>query len=126
MKRALVVDDELDICLMVTKYLQNLHFETHYALTVKEALRSVSAYSYELIFVDLNLPDGSGFDVIHHIGKVSVQSKIIVISAHDNESMKALENGANLFISKPFTIKTINEGLKVLHLIPNGFSQPSR
>lgn len=119
MKRALVVDDELDICLMVTKHLQNLHFETDYVLTVKDALQSVSDYSYELIFIDLNLPDGSGFDVILHTGKVSLQSKIVVISAHDNESMKALEIGANLFISKPFSLKTINEGLKVLHLIPD-------
>jgi DNA-binding response OmpR family regulator len=114
-RKALVVDDELDICLMVTKHLQNLHFETQYALTVKNALLSISSNSFELIFIDLNLPDGSGFDVIHHTGKVSLQSKIIVISAHDNEAIKALEEGANLFITKPFTLKTINDGIKILN-----------
>lgn len=119
MIKVLVVDDELDICLMVTKHLQLLHFETHYSLTVKDALLSIGTYAYDVIFVDLNLPDGSGFDILHHVGKVSLISKIIVISAYDNDSLKALEKGAHLFITKPFTTKIINEGLKILHLLPN-------
>ena len=65
MDRTLVVDDELDICLMVTKHLQKLQFETDYALTVRDARFKVSKSIYDFIFLDLNLTDGSGFELIH-------------------------------------------------------------
>ncbi len=119
MDRTLVVDDELDICLMVTKHLQKLQFETDYALTVKDARFKVSKSIYDFIFLDLNLTDGSGFDFIQHMKELNLNSKIIVISAHDNESKRALAMGADLFVNKPFTMKTINDALRTLNFLPN-------
>jgi len=119
MGRALVIDDELDICLMMNRHLQNLLFEPQYALTVREARLKICATPFELMFIDLNLTDGSGFDLIKYVHELNLTSKIIVISAHDSEANKALELGASLFISKPFTIKTINEALKKLKFFPN-------
>jgi len=55
MNRALVVDDELDICMMVAKHLQNLGFETQYALTVKEARLKLLSFPYDIMFMDLSL-----------------------------------------------------------------------
>jgi DNA-binding response OmpR family regulator len=117
MMRALVVDDELDICMMVSTHLQKLQFETQYALSVKEAISKVDASAYQLLFIDIDLTDGSGFDVIKHLKKSKSTMKIIVISAYQNEVNKALEMGANLFIPKPFSIKTINEALKTLNFL---------
>ncbi len=119
MGRALVIDDELDICLMMNRHLQNLNFDSQYALTVKDARAKVSSSVFELMFIDLNLTDGSGFDVIKYVRELNLTSKMIVISAHDSEATKALEMGANIFISKPFTIKTINEALKKLNFLPS-------
>ncbi len=119
MRMALVIDDELDICLMVTKHLQNLQFKTNYALTVKDARQKVSLAECELMFIDLNLPDGSGFDVIHYVNELKLNSKIIVISAYDSESNKALRMGASHFMTKPFTTKKINDALKALNFLPN-------
>jgi DNA-binding NtrC family response regulator len=118
MGRALVIDDELDICLMMSRHLQNLKFETQYSLTVKDACLKVDITPYELMFIDLNLTDGSGFDVINYVHKLNLTSKMIVISAYDSEENKAIEMGASLFISKPFTIKTINEALRKLNFLP--------
>ena len=120
MSKVLVVDDEVDICLMVTKHLRNLQFETQYALTVKDACSKVNitGSGYALMFVDLNLTDGSGFDVINYIKALKLSSKIIVISAYDTEANRAIEMGASLFITKPFTIKIINEALKKLNFLP--------
>jgi len=118
MRRALVVDDEMDICLMVTKYLQNVHFEADYALSVKEAFVQIKRQEYELMFIDLNLTDGSGFDVINYIYQLNLKSKVIVISAYDSEAEKAQKKGANLFIAKPFTIKILNEALSQLNFLP--------
>jgi DNA-binding response OmpR family regulator len=117
---ALVVDDELDICLMVTKYLQSLHFETHYAITIKDARSIVKSETFDLMFVDLTLPDGSGFEIIRQAHELKQAQKIIVMSANDNQADEAYALGASLFINKPFTIKTIQEALQSLQfLTPN-------
>jgi DNA-binding response OmpR family regulator len=115
MGMALVIDDELDICLMVTKHLQNLNFKTQYAITVKDACLKIRSSTFELMFIDLTLPDGSGFDIIHYVNELKLTPKMIVISAQDNQEAKALALGVSLFINKPFTIKTVNEALKSLH-----------
>jgi DNA-binding NtrC family response regulator len=118
MSKVLVVDDELDICLMITKHLRDLQFETQYAQTVKEAYGKLLSSSYDVMFIDLNLTDGSGFDVIEQKNKLNPDAKIIVISAYDSEAPKALQAGANYFIAKPFAIKRINETLRALNFLP--------
>lgn len=118
MSRALVVDDELDICLMITKHLQNLQFEAQYSLTVQDARLKLLNSRYDILFVDLNLTDGSGFDIIQYKNKLNLNSKVVVISAYDSEASKALEAGASVFLAKPFAIKRINETLKALNFLP--------
>lgn len=118
MTRALVIDDELDICIMVTKHLQQIQFETDYALTVKEARLKITTSSYDLILIDLNLPDGTGYDIMDFLKESDSDSKIIVISAYDHEMTDVLEKGADVFIGKPFTLKAISKALQTLNLLP--------
>jgi two-component system, OmpR family, response regulator len=119
MRRALVVDDEQDICEMVTGYLHKLKFETHFVLTVKDAQVNVHSFEYDLVLIDLNLTDGSGFDVMRTLRDLHLHPKIIVISAHDSKAGKALAMGANLFITKPFALQRIAEALRALKLLPD-------
>jgi CheY-like chemotaxis protein len=116
MSRVLVVDDEVEICLLVTQYLRKLGYEVTYSLSIAEAVRKLSAAPYDLLFVDLNLSDGSGYDVIKVLQESHSPTKIIVISAYDNERMKALQKGASLFLAKPFTKKAIDESLEKLNI----------
>lgn len=115
MNKVLVVDDEIDICLLVTKQLRSLGFEATYALSIKEALSKVHAVNYNLFFIDLNLTDGSGYDLIQSLQELKVESKIVVISAYDSEERKALQKGASLFLAKPFTKKSISDSLQKLN-----------
>jgi DNA-binding response OmpR family regulator len=110
----LVVDDELDTCLMVTQYLQRLQFKTHYATTLNDAQHKIKTIKFDLMFIDLTLPDGSGFDIVRHTADLQLTSKIIIMSAHDNLAAEAYAMGVNVFITKPFTTRTIRE---VLHSI---------
>ena len=119
MSRALVVDDEIEICMMLTRHLQNLGFETQYALTVKEARLKLLSSAYDVMFMDLNLTDGSGFDIIRYKNQMNLKTKVAVISAYDSEASKVLDAGADLFLPKPFAIKKINEALDTLKLLPN-------
>lgn len=118
MGRILIIDDELDICIMLAKYLRTLDFEADYVATLKQTIEYIKEHDYVLLFVDLNLLEGSGYDVIDYVKKLNLSSKIIVISAHDSEAFRTLQKGADIFISKPFTIKTVHEALKKLNILP--------
>jgi CheY-like chemotaxis protein len=117
MGSVLVVDDEVEICLLVTQYLKKLGYETSFSLSIAEALVKISTTPYDLLFVDLNLKDGSGYDLMKVLRASKSSSKVIVISAYDSERQKAIERGANLFLAKPFTKKTIDESLQRLNFM---------
>jgi CheY-like chemotaxis protein len=116
MSRVLVVDDEVEICLLVSQYLKKLGYEVAFSLSIAEALDKISTLPYDLLFVDLNLSDGSGYDLIKVIREAHAATKVIVISAYDSERTKALQRGASLFLAKPFTKKSIDDSLQKLNL----------
>lgn len=119
MSRVLVVDDEVEICLLVTQYLRKLGYDVTYSLSIAEAMGKIAATPYDLLFVDLNLSDGSGYDVIKALRESNVDTKVIVISAYDNERLRALQKGASLFLAKPFSKKAIDESLQKLNFLTN-------
>ena len=119
MGRALVVDDEIDICSLLVGQLKTLGFQASYCLTVKSANAELASNPYDLIFVDLNLTDGSGYELIHFLRAFDKSAKIVVISAYEGERQKALEVGVSLYIPKPFTKKTIREALHKLDFLNN-------
>jgi len=116
MSRVLVVDDEVEICLLVSQYLKKLGYEVAFSLSIAEALDKISTLPYDLLFVDLNLSDGSGYDLIKVLRESHTSTKVIVISAYDSERTKALQRGASLFLAKPFTKKSIDDSLQKLNL----------
>ena len=115
MNRVLVVDDEVEICLLVTQYLKKLGYDTSFCLSIAEAAERIAATPYDLLFVDLNLRDGSGYDLIKALHKSQSATKVIVISAYDSERQKALQRGASYFLAKPFTKKSIDDSLQQLN-----------
>lgn len=114
MGKVLVVDDEVDICTLLKRHLEKGGQEVSYCLTIRDALKNLSVNAYDMIFVDLNLTDGSGYDLISGITDINRKAAIIVISAYDSEKQKALQAGASLFVPKPFTNKSISEALQRL------------
>jgi CheY-like chemotaxis protein len=119
MGKVLVVDDEVDICTLLKRQLEKGGEQVSYCLTIKDALKDLSVNNYDMIFVDLNLTDGSGYDLISSLNEINRNAAIIVISAYDSEKQKALQAGATLFVPKPFTNKSINEALQRLRSLNN-------
>jgi len=119
MGQVLVVDDEIDICILLSDQLKKLGFQTSYCHSIKDAHVKLADTTYELAFVDLNLPDGSGYDLIHSLRAIDKKVKIVVISAYEASRQKVLEVGANLYVAKPFNSKSIREALKELDFLNN-------
>ncbi len=119
MDKVLVIDDEIDICILVTRYLQSLGIEAEYALSIKAAFAKIEASNYCLYIIDLNLPDGSGYDIMKRLNTLNLDSKIVIITAYDGERLKAMESGADYFVPKPLSKRSIDDALRAVH-----FPQP--
>ena len=113
----LVVDDEEDIGLMISMFLKKEGLKTDFSLRVTPAKDMIIENDYNLYFLDLNLPDGSGYDLIPLIRDKNKNSGIAVISAYDSnpEIQKAMDLGADIFIKKPFTKNDIMQGVETLY-----------
>lgn len=115
-KRVLIVDDETDICLLLSGLLRRLGYQPTCAHFIEEGRQCLSSQQFDAIFLDLNLPDGLGFDLLPLIKEEQTNAKIIMISAFDGqaERRRATEQGASYFIGKPFTRRAVEIALQTI------------
>lgn len=116
MSKVLLVDDEKDICLLLSGILEREGFKTSYALNLKDAKGKLSKEQYTAAFIDLNLPDGIGSQLIPIIKKINKDTKIIIISAYDMGLTKASGEGADYLIKKPFSRNIVLSVLEELQI----------
>lgn len=107
--KALIVDDEEEICFLIGHQLKKMGYESSQAHSLIDGIEQFDPAEHHLVFLDVHLPDGSGLDIIPILKAKNKRVKIIVISAHDSqcEHKKALELGASRFLGKPFSNKRI-------------------
>ncbi len=112
----LIVEDELNLAEEVSKYLFDFNYKCHVVNLYNDALESLNYNEFAIILLDLKLPDGHGIDLIHHIKKKKISSGIIVLSAVDelDTRIKALDAGADDFLTKPFHLSELNARVKAL------------
>ncbi|EOQ97349.1 putative KDP operon transcriptional regulatory protein KdpE [Leptospira wolbachii serovar Codice str. CDC] len=101
----LLVDDDSAIRKMLHIALEAKGYETIEAVSKKEAIESVALNSPKLVLLDLQLPDGSGLEVIKEIRTFS-EIPFIVLSVMSSEEDKIalLDSGADDYITKPFSM----------------------
>ena len=100
----LIVEDEENIGNFISTILKTNGYKPIIATTGTQAIQCAESYCPDIILLDLGLPDMDGIDVISEIRKWAV-TPIIVISARNSESekVKALDAGADDYITKPFS-----------------------
>ena len=115
-KRVLIVDDEADICLLLSGLLRRLGYQPTCAHFLEDGRQCLRSQQFDAIFLDLNLPDGLGFDLLTSIKEEQANAKIIMISAFDGqaERRRATEQGASYFIGKPFTRRSVEMALQTI------------
>ena len=107
--KILIVDDEGDICFLLKNALKGTIYNIDHVNTLSQADVFLKEEQPSLLFLDNRLPDGWGINSIKNIKSSYPDMKIIIITADTSSSDKrrALENGADLFIPKPFTKQQI-------------------
>lgn len=106
---ALIVDDEPDIGFMTGIILKKRGINSKNVTSIAEAFKEIEKKEFSIYFLDLNLPDGTGFDLIPQIRNKDKQACIVIISAFDDvsEAQKAAHFKVNTFIKKPFSTSDI-------------------
>jgi two-component system OmpR family response regulator len=108
--KALIIDDETDICYLLSSILKQKNFHTVFAGSISEAEKLVEQEcGYSVIFLDNHLPDGFGVNYIRPLKEKCPSSVIVMITAHDTiaDRSKAQDQGVDYFIGKPFSKETI-------------------
>jgi two-component system KDP operon response regulator KdpE len=113
--RVLVVDDELQIVRGLKVILRNAGFTVEAAATKADALDAVAVRPPDVMVLDLVLPDGSGVEVCEEVRNWS-QLPILVLSAlgDQREKVRALDAGADDYITKPFGSDELTARLRAL------------
>jgi two-component system, OmpR family, KDP operon response regulator KdpE len=105
MTRALIVDDERPLLRALAMNLTARHYEVIEADSGTKALTAIASNQFDVILLDLGLPDVSGLDVIRAV-RLHATTPIIVLSARTGSADKvaALDLGADDYVTKPFSI----------------------
>ncbi len=116
---ALIIDDDVDICFLLTLILRNKNIQSVYVNSIAEARTAFQKYKPEIVFLDNHLPDGVGIEFIPTIKEICPQTRILMITAHNSDSnkKKAVSSGAEFFIGKPFNMDEISHVLDKLDVV---------
>jgi len=100
----LIVDDDLDLCDVLARYLEAEDFRVSSAHTGSEGAKAGIEGSYELIVLDVMLPDKKGFDVLREI-RQRARTPVLMLTAKGDEfdRVLGLELGADDYLTKPFS-----------------------
>jgi DNA-binding response OmpR family regulator len=110
-KKLLVVEDEGQIGLVLNMILAERNFDLDYVNSLLSAQEYLEKNKPSLVILDNKLPDGFGVDFISYIKKKYPSIKIIMISGFSTARDVALENGADMFLEKPFSMDVVNEAI---------------
>jgi len=113
-KKILVVEDEGQIGLVLDMILQERKFQMDYVNNLLSDDEYLKKQEPSAIILDNKLPDGFGVDFIPYIKKKYPSVKIIMISGFASVRDVALENGADMFFEKPFSLEKFDEAINRL------------
>jgi two-component system response regulator PilR (NtrC family) len=108
---ALVVDDEPDICELLSITLNRMDIATRTCGDVDSAKRSLGSDAYDLCLTDMRLPDGDGLELVEWIQREAPGTPVAVITAHGSveTAVRALKLGAFDFVSKPLDLNDLRK-----------------
>ena len=100
-----IVEDEKELAALIAEQLEDVGMVTQMFHRITPALRFLSKNFANLMLLDINLPDGTGFQLIDELKKVNVSVPTIFLTANNSESnkVKGLEMGGDDFVTKPFS-----------------------
>ena len=112
--KVLIVEDEKELRRSIVSYLSQEGYLCESAGTYKEAIEKIGIYEYDCLVIDINLPGGSGLDLIKEIKRLKLPGGIIIASANNSldDRIQGLEIGSDDYLTKPFHLPELNARIK--------------
>ena len=109
MKKILLVEDNRILSETMIRHLNQNGYHTTFAYTKEDAVMKIRNLKFDLILLDVTLPDGNGFAVCEEIRQISIDTRIIFVTVKDLESdiLKGYNMGADDYVTKPFSLPVL-------------------
>ncbi|HZF75996.1 MAG TPA: response regulator transcription factor [Acetobacteraceae bacterium] len=125
--RVLLVEDDAIVARGVTLALKNATMVVECADTGEEALELARLYDYDIVVLDLMLPDLEGYEVVRRLRAARVETPVLILSGltRPQAKIKGFGMGADDYITKPFDQQELVARIQAIVRRAKGFSQPS-
>ncbi len=123
-KRILIIDDDKDLSMLISDMLEDHGYAAQIAGSLDEAYERMEQKQFHLILLDINLPDGTGFEFCKELRRVSTVP-VIFASARTSEDDKivGLDLGGDDYIPKPYSLKELMSRIHSLLRRTYGFEE---
>lgn len=113
MNKILIIEDDADLQEGLRFSFESDNYDVTAVSTTKSAIKSIKQNMYDAVIMDCRLPDGNGFDLCREVRRLSLVP-ILMLTAMDTElaEINALENGADDYMSKPFSLSVLKLRVK--------------
>ncbi len=108
--KVFIIEDEVALIQDIKRYLEGENVLVETATDFQEAMNKIRDFEYDCVVVDINLPKGSGFDIIKELKTLKSNTGIIIISARDSldDRLTGLNIGSDDYLVKPFHLSELN------------------
>ena len=111
-KKILIIDDEMDFCLIMKGYFGRKNYEVFVAYTLQSGLFLIDEEKPDILFLDNNLPDGQGWKYVDQIVEKNPHLEIYLVSAHQSKSSFSSPNKNIIVWEKPISLQILNNSFQ--------------
>ncbi|WP_117879877.1 response regulator transcription factor [Aureibaculum luteum] len=114
--KILIVEDEVELLDSMASYLKNEDFICEKATSFFDAEDKIVSFKYDIVILDITLPDGSGIDLLKLVKEQNSKTGVLIVSAKNSldDKLKGLDLGADDYITKPFHLAELNSRVNSL------------
>jgi DNA-binding response OmpR family regulator len=114
--KILIIEDEIELLIAISNYLTKENYICELAENFQKADEKLSIYEYDIILLDITLPDGNGLKLLKTTKTHQIKSGVIIISARNSldDKISGLDLGADDYLTKPFHLSELNSRIKAV------------
>jgi DNA-binding response OmpR family regulator len=114
--KVLIIEDEVELLIAISNFLTREKYICELAENFEKAEDKIATYEYDIILLDITLPDGNGLELLNRIKKRQKLAAIIIISAKNSldDKIQGLDLGADDYLTKPFYLSELNARIKAV------------
>ncbi|WP_035669734.1 response regulator transcription factor [Flavobacterium sp. 83] len=119
----LIVEDNAELAIELKDFLSTSGYVCKIAKNCATALEEISSNDYDIMLLDLGLPDGSGFEILKTVRKIQSKMAVIILTARGelDDRINGLQLGADDYLTKPFALTELGARLFAIIRRIHGF-----